>query len=352
MQAIVGVTAPFFALVLLGWAVTRCRWLAVDAVPGLNGFVLFFALPAMLYRFSASTPIAQLVDAAVVAVHLGSAMLMVAVAVAVGRRQRRPWADGAFGALVATFPNSGFIGVPLLVALLGPRAAAPAIVALALDMVVTTSLCIALSQLGPGRDAAAGEAGAAAGREAGAGAAAGRAVRGMLRNPLPWAIALGTLSSAAGWQPPGPLMSAVEMLAAAASPVALFALGAMLARRQMAAPRPAAAAPPAIASRPGRGQGIAAIVALKLLLHPLLVFCVGRAAGAVGLPLDPFAAAVLVLVASLPSASNVPMLAERFGADGDRLARVVLWTTVAGSFSVSAAVLLLDAAALAPAAAR
>jgi predicted permease len=83
------------------------------------------------------------------------------------------------------------------------------------------------------------------------------------------------------------------------------------------------------------------VVGLKLFVHPLLVYVAGRAAVALGVPLDPFAATVLVLVAALPAASNVPMLAERFGADAGRIARIVLWTTTLAFLSFTAAVALL-----------
>ena len=340
MRQILTVTTPFFALVLLGWAVVRGRRLSLQAIPGLNSFVLFFALPCMLFRFSASTPITQLLDASVVTVYLAGTVAVVALAAGVARRQALGWSDAAFGALVAAFPNSGFMGVPLLIALFGQAAAAPAIVALALDMVVTSSLCIALSQLG---------AVAPAGRPATGhpvGAAVSRALRGILTNPLPWAIGLGTLSSAAGLLPPAPLMRAVDMLAGAASPVALFALGAMFARGQMAAPLPRSE--PHNASRSAArsaSRSVLTTVAFKLLLHPLLVLAAGHIAIAAGLPLDPFAAAVLVLVAALPSASNVPMLAERFGADAGRLARVVLVSTVCAFGSFTLAVAWIDAKA-------
>lgn len=83
MLHILAVTTPFFALVLLGWSVVRLRPLPLDTIPGLNGFVLFFALPCMLFRFSAMTPIAQLLDSAVVTVYLASAAVMGALAVLV-----------------------------------------------------------------------------------------------------------------------------------------------------------------------------------------------------------------------------------------------------------------------------
>ena len=70
------VTFPFFALVLAGYAATRRGWLALSAIPGLNAFVLYFALPAMLFRFGSTTPIGQLLDAAVLVVYLLVALLL------------------------------------------------------------------------------------------------------------------------------------------------------------------------------------------------------------------------------------------------------------------------------------
>jgi len=79
----------------------------------------------------------------------------------------------------------------------------------------------------------------------------------------------------------------------------------------------------------------------KLVVHPLLVWAVASTAVVLGLPLDPFALTVLVLVAALPSASNVSMLAERFAADTGRIARVILLTTAAAFLTFSAAVALM-----------
>jgi predicted permease len=80
---------------------------------------------------------------------------------------------------------------------------------------------------------------------------------------------------------------------------------------------------------------------MKLLLHPLLVLAVGVAAIQLGVPLDPFALTVMVLVAALPSASNVSLLAERLGADNGRIARIILVSTAAAFFTFSGAVALL-----------
>ena len=313
------VTFPFFALVLCGYVAARRAWLPQAAIPGLNTFVLYFALPCMLYRFGVSTPITQLLDGSLVAVYLLCALLMVALTIAVTRRgfaHRMGWNDASFGALVAAFPNTGFMGVPLLVALLGAQAAGPIIVTIAVDMLVTSSLCIALSRL-DGAD------------QHGAARAARLALKGVLANPLPWAIALGALASALGLALPKPIMGTVSLLADAASPVALFTIGAVLARSQI---------------NSGAGTPLAdyvPVALIKLVLHPLLVGAVGLGAIALGLPLDRFTLTVVVLVAALPSASNVAMLAERFGADNGRIARIILLSTVLAFFSFSAAVTLL-----------
>jgi hypothetical protein len=193
------------------------------------------------------------------------------------------------------------------------------IVTLVLDLVLASSLCIALSRLD------------STGLQ-GAEVAALKALRGVATNPMPWSILLGALASGTGWQLPTPLMQTVNLLADAASPVALFTIGAVLARSQMESLEGLA-----------RGQAVAVrdwagVVAIKLVLHPLLVGGLGWAAIQAGLALDPFTLTVAVLVAALPSASNVSLLAERFGADNGRIARIILWSTAIAFLSFSATV--------------
>jgi malonate transporter len=313
------VTFPFFALVLCGYAAARRRMLPLEAIPGLNSFVLFFALPCMLYRFGANTPVAQLLDAAVVGTYLVCALAVVGFVVAVSMNRRIGWNDASFGALVAAFPNTGFMGVPLLVALLGAQAAGPAIVTILVDLVVTTSLCIALSRL-DGAD------------EHGASKAARNALKGAATNPMPWAIVMGGVASALQLEPIKPVMQTISLLADAASPVALFTIGAVLARSQMLS-KPSDAAMPL--------RDYVPVAVIKLVVHPLLVLLVGAGAIRAGVPLDKFALTVMVLVAALPSASNVSVLAERFGADTGRIARIILLTTAAAFFTFSGAVALM-----------
>jgi len=320
MLQVLTITFPFFALVLCGYLAARRRMLPLEAIPGLNGFVLFFALPCMLYRFGSSTPIAQLLDVGVLVTWLLCGFVMVAFTVAVSLNARTGWNDAAFGALVAAFPNSGFMGVPLLVALLGAASAGPVILTIALDMIITTSVCIALSRL-DGAD------------KHGAAIALKNALKGVFMNPMPWAILLGAWVSVLGWTPAKPVAQTIGLLADAASPVALFTIGAVLARSQMLAAAGHVQAPWL------RDYLPAAL--FKLFLHPLLVLLVGGGLMHLGVPLSRFALTVMVLTAALPSASNVSLLAERFGADNGRIARIILVSTAAAFLTFSLAVALM-----------
>lgn len=313
-------TFPFFGLILCGYLGLRRGLMPVEAIPGLNTFVLYFALPCMLYRFGATTPIDQLLNGGTFVVWSLAALAMVGITIVTTRRQAGNWNDTAFGALVAAFPNTGFMGLPLLVDLGGAPAAVPAIISLGIDMVMTSSLCIALSRLDRGA-------------HADAGASFRKALAAAFLNPLPWSILLGGLASATGFHLYQPVVRLVDMLASTASPMGLFTVGAVLARSQLRGDYGRGKAAPSHEEAP--------LVLYKLLLHPVLVLAIGAAARAAGIPLDAFSLAVLVLVAALPSASNVAILAERFEARTGRIAKVVLFSTVLAFFTYPATVALI-----------
>ncbi len=303
MQAILTVTIPFFALVLLGYLAAQRRLLPEAAIPGLNAYVLYFALPCMLFRFGASMPFAMLIDPVLIAIYALCALLVVGLTVSITLK-RVGLKNAAFGAFVAAFPNSGFMGVPLLVALFGDAASGPVIGTLLVDLFLTSTLCLALAQ-------AHGTSGSAAWP-----VVVLRALRGAATNPQPWAIALGALAAATSLQLPSAAAQVVKMLADSASPVALFTIGAVLWR----------AGQHAHTRTPVAEYLPAALI--KLFVHPALVGGVGLALRAAGVDVPTFGLTILVLAAALPSASNVSLLAERYGADNGRVARIIMASTV------------------------
>lgn len=312
MQHIAVVALPFFILVLSGFLAAHYRVLPEAAIPGLNGFVLFFALPCLLFNLGSSKPFGSLVDLRLVAIYAVCAMLMVMLTMALTMRLR-PSASGvnmkdaAFGALVAAFPNTGFMGVPLLVALVGEHSSGPVVSTILVDLLLTSTICIGLAQYSHRE---------AHGAKPPWPEGAWRALKDPLRNPLPWAIVAGGLMRASGGSLPGPLKQVIDMLANSASPVALFTIGAVLWRsgQHVHSHTPVKRYLP--------------VALIKLLVHPAMVWGVASAAELMGLAVSAQAKVVLILVAALPSASNVSLLAERYNADNGRIARIVMASTV------------------------
>jgi malonate transporter len=272
-----------------------------------------------LFRFGSTTPLASLFDPVVAALWLLCGAVVIALAAWLARARGAGWPDAAMGALVAGFPNSGFMGVPLILALLGDAGVGPVMATLLVDLVVTTSVCIGLSQWG-------------AADEHGPVKAVLRALKGVARNPMPWSILLGAAAGMVGLTLWAPLGKTIGLLADAASPVALFTIGAVLARSQMHAR--------VTGDRGAHLRDEPWLAGIKLLLHPLLVWGLGWVAVRQGW-LAPTMLVPLVMAAALPAASNVSLLAERFGADNGRVARVILWSTALAFFTFSGLVALL-----------
>ena len=325
MLDVFSVTCPFFALVLAGFLATTKKMMPLEAIPGLNIFVLYFALPCMLFRFGTHAQIDQLLNPAVFMTYFVGACVMVTLATALSLTFGLGWNNAAFGALVAAFPNTGFMGVPLLLALFGLSASGTAIVTITIDMVFTTSLCIALSRLeGAGAH--------------GIGVALRRASKGILMNPMPWAIGIGVVFCAFNLQLVAPLDKTVQLLGDAASPTALFTVGAVLARSWMMSSMKAVNSMDSAGTANNPHHSVRdywSISILKLIVHPLLIFTLGRLLIETGMKLDLNSLKIMVLIAALPSASNVVMLSQRYGADNERIAKIILITTAVAFLSFS-----------------
>jgi malonate transporter len=302
--AIFIVTAPFFALILCGYLAERVRALPEGAVPALNSFVLYFALPCLLFRFSALTPFEQIVNPPVFFAYMTTGLAMLgAMALIVTRVVGESLREAAYAGLAASWSNWGYMGFALLPAILGRAALAPLIAAGMADLLVLVSAALALGSL-----------------EERGGRGRVPALRGALariaRNPLIWSVAAGAAFSALRWRLPEPLGRLLELLADAAVPVALFTIGVSL-------------------YRPGTRVARADVLVIsgaKLLVHPYLAALV--AAWLFRLPA--LEVRTLVLSAALPVAGTAFLFAERQGADAERVAAAILVSTALAFFSFSA----------------
>jgi malonate transporter and related proteins len=278
--------------------------------------VLYFGLTAMVFRLAASGALMQAdLGGLLLAYGLGGGLITLLALLWTQRTQLKR-RDGGLLALATAFPNTGFLGLPLLTGLLGPQAAGPVAATLIVDVLVLSSLCLAWAHSHGGTQPKGDDP-----QEAWHAALA--SLKGALRNPLLWSMALGMAWWWLGWQMPQPVDETVHLLSLSATPAALFTLGAILARAQMGA------------ASTGPLPAVGALVLLKLAAHPMLVYGAGKALQACGAPLTSTGLLTVCMAAALPSASNVSMLAEREGANTTLVARVILWTTAAALVSLA-----------------
>ncbi len=309
MLAIFLKTLPFFALIGLGWGAGRLRFFPDAATEYLTRFVFYFALSAMLFRFAANLSLAEIFDARFAAAYLAGCLAVYLLATLIARLRRIPATEAAVEAQCAVIGNTGFLGVPLLTVLLGPEAAGPILMVLAIDLIVFSSL-ITLIITGA--------------RE---GHLSPRIIKvlafGLVKNPMIVSMAAGLAVSSAGLSLPAPVEEFMTILGAAATPCALFAIGASL------------------ASKTAERLSVALWLSFaKLVLHPVAV----AVAALLVFGVEPFAAGVMIAAASLPVAGNVYILARTYGVAPQRVSASILISTVFSIVTVSLVVAWITAA--------
>jgi len=304
MITVFEVTLPVFALVLCGWIAAHRRMLSPEAASGINAFVFLFAMPAMLFRAVSAHPIGHGADHRFVAAYLVASLVMLFGSRFLARTIAPDSPTQRIGlAFSATHGNLGYLGLPLI-AQLGDTSRMPALVlALLVDILVVIVLSIVMFEFSR---SASPDPGLRALRLRGA-------MMGLLKTPLILSIVAGLMVSMTGWTLPGPAQTFVGLLAAAAGPSALFAIGASLGERRVSIDR-----------------GVPSLVALKLIAHPALV-----ALAMWALQVDPKFAAVGVLAASLPTASNAFILSQRYGANTRPISAAIAIGTALAALSVS-----------------
>ena len=298
------VVLPIFALVFVGWLMRRLEVLGAQTTTELNRFVVYLALPALLFDIIAHARWSDVWQPGFMAAFGLSSILIFALTVAVRLRQPRHLADAAIDGLNAGYANTGFIGIPLAFVALGRSAMAPALIATIITVCVVFGIAIVLIEIGLQGEARRGQ-------------LLIKVCRTLVRNPLLVGPALGTLVPLAGLHIPAPLETSLKLMGGAASPCALVALGLFLgAKREAEAPIAGATA---------------LLVGMKLFLQPVVAW----ALASVVFGLSPLLTHVAVLMAALPTGTGPFMLAEFYRREADVTSNVILVSTVASVLTVS-----------------
>jgi hypothetical protein len=304
MQAIFNVALPIFGVILAGLLAGRWRILGGEATAALNAFVSYFALPVLFFGTLARTPVRAVLDPALM---LGFSLIVLAT-FALGMLStwlavRGGLARMSLQGIAASWGNVGYMGVPLCLAAFGEPGLPPAMLAVIVTSIISMVFGVMLIEL----EVAAGH---------GAVVTFLKAAWNVARNPLPLSIVAGIIWSGLALPLPTPVEKWLDLLGAAASPCALFAIGLFLSDKSV---------------RHGLAEaGLATLI--KLLVQPLLA--------AVVLPwfidLRSVAGQAALVMASLPTAANAFVLAKQFDIQVEQNTASVLLSTAFSVLTVSA----------------
>jgi malonate transporter and related proteins len=311
MSDVINLALPFFGLMLAGAAAARLFHIEERTGDRLNILVLYFALPAMIYRTVAGAPFEELLNWRFILATSLSTFLVFAAAFAFAILALRARIHVAgLQASAASYGNVGYMGLILSVVAFGAPAAVPAILIFCFDMLIQFILVPLTGAIGTTAH------GATRGQ-------LGRKIAGsVLLHPFLVATAAGAVSAAVELQLPTALDSFLEMLARAAAPAALFALGITLSKRRFA----------------GLNPEFPVIVGLKMFAHPVLVLAVLSLIGG----FDPLWISVAVLMAALPTAASVYVFAEQYDAYLEGASSSILVTTLVSAVTVPALLYLIE----------
>ena len=294
---------PVFGLVLCGWAAGRLRLVGAESSDALNQFVYYFALPAMLFAAVVRGSLDEIFNLPFLV-----GVVVATLACAAAGFALSAWLQGGTPqehsqrALNASFSNTGYLGIPLVTVAYGPEAALPAAMATVATNVMLFATSLTLLELFDRRQEKSG--------------GIALALLGTARSPLIWPIVLAIVLVAANLTLPVPMMRLADLLAGAAGPGALFALGLFVSRQSVR-------------------EGMAAAwpgVTLKLALHPLIAAAIFYGL----LDVDPLWAKVAVIGASLPLGATAFVLAQRYKVLEVETSCSAVLSTALSVFTVSA----------------
>jgi malonate transporter len=282
MIDILNLALPYFGLIFIGFACGKVRALPEAGLAWMNFFLLYVSLPALFFRILARTPFEELNNPPFVVATTSATALAFTLAAVAGRLTGRlSLRQATMAGLAGGYGNIGYMGPGLALATLGAKAAVPVALIFCFDTFLLFSLAPMLMALSNGRRQRLGP-------------MILTVVKQIAFHPLIVAACCGTLAAALRLRPPVAIDSTLQFLQAAAAPVALFALGVTVALR------PFDRVPWEV---PG-------IIVVKVLVHPLIVFGLLMSLG----PFVPEWSATAILMASLPPALNVFVIARQYDA--------------------------------------
>ena len=302
MSLIINAVLPVFGLIGIGYASARRGLLGQGAVDSLNLFVVWLALPALLFQAMAQITWEQVNQVGYVAASTLAIAVVFATSMVLNRKRPRRLADTSLEGLAASYSNAGYMGIPLCVMVFGEASLPAVILAMLLTACFLFAFAIVLIEIdlqGSGNMLRTTR----------------KVAVSLMRNPLVSAPTLGVIVAASQVPLPHVVLELTSLLGAAASPCALVTIGLFLAHQPGGAPHGA----------------VWRIVSLKLILHPLVTFVLVR--WVFEMPL--LWANTAILLAALPVGTGPFMLAKLYEREPAITSRAILFSTVVSLLTVS-----------------
>ncbi len=304
MAEVLTLTVPFFGLIFLGFLFGRIVRRPASGLEWLNVFILYLALPALFFQLLSQTPFEELSNVGFIVATTSATFAILAVAFVIALvRTRGDIETSTIQALIGAYSNNGYLGPGLAISALGAPAAVPVALIFAFDNTMFFVLAPILMAIGGGGTG-------------GVRATAFRILKRIFTHPFILAVIAGTLAAAFSWQPPEMIDRLLTMLRGAAAPTALFAMGVTVALQR----------PP---TRDVVGT-LSVFLSLKLLVHPIVAFALVSLVHA-----DPLWLTTAVLMAALPPATNVFVLATQYQRFVEGASNAVLVGTAASAITVT-----------------
>lgn len=303
MLEVLGLALPFFGLIFMGFGAGKLVRLPLEGLAWMNIFIIYVALPALFFRLISKTPFDQLTNWA----FFGTTTFATYIAFSLSFCAALLITRGHIGestvqGFVGAYANVGYMGPGLTLAALGPAAAVPTALIICFDNILHFTMApLLMSMTGEARQSL--------------WSTLGLTVRRVLFHPFILATIAGGLAAFFDWQPPAPIDSLTQLLSNAAAPAALFALGVT------------------VALRPLKWVPVELPVHLimKLILHPLIVYGLLLLIGGI----DPVWIYTAVLMACLPPAANVFVIAQQYGFYVERASSAILIGTIISVVTVT-----------------
>ena len=305
MADILALTIPFFGIILLG-SLTRLKgWFSAADGRMISRYVFFVVLPPFMFVAITARPLNDIFNPEFTLRYELVTLTLFSLAFVIGKYllklSRR---EASLFSLNASYPNYGYIGVPLALLAFGEEAAVP----MAVILVVNNAVLVLLVALFITDETSGG-----------AGSTFVRTMASLVKNPLLMSVVMAMAFSASGLKMPEMPALFLDLLAGAAAPTALFALGIALVGQPV---------------RSAWGE-LGALALFKLFMHPLMMALVFLGWPAIGpYPFDPLWIKIALIFSCLPVAANVFNLAEFYGVYSGRTATSIMLSTLIASVSV------------------